>query len=146
MGVCVRESEVKATPETIWKTCFADMKFEKWDVDVVRLEDVSGECTNGTTFAFIMKEGPIEKIPCALSDVKENESLRFAGSVLGGMMKFDGFIEITKKDESTSNIKYTFVMNGLLGTFAMWANSKPAVHGTEKGLENMVSLSEEAQK
>jgi hypothetical protein len=146
MAPCVRESDVKATPATIWKTCFADMKFEKWDPDVVRLEDVSGECKDGTTLSFIMKEGPIKKVPCKLSDVKENESLRFYGIAMGGAMSFDGLIEITAKDDNTSHIKYTFALNGFLGSMVSWLNPTPIVSGTEGGLANMVKLSEEAQE
>jgi hypothetical protein len=144
MAPTVRESDCKATPAIIWKTCFADMKFDKWDPDVSAIEDVSGECVNDTSFTFVMKEGPIKKIPCTLSDVKENESLRFTGKAMLGLMAFDGLIEITTKDDSTSHIKYTFDMTGLLGLAVMQLNPQPVVGGTEGGLANIVKLSEEA--
>ena len=146
MAPTVRESDVKATPATIWQTCFADMKWEKWDPDVVCLEDLSGECIDGTTITFVMNAGPVKKIPCSLSYVKENERLRFAGTALWGLMSFDGLVEITAKDETTSNIKYTFDMTGVLGTLVLRLNPAPVVGGTEGGLANMVKLSEEAQK
>jgi hypothetical protein len=145
MVITVRESDVKATPATIWKVCFADMKFDKWDPDVKEMIDVTGGCENGTEFKFVMEEGPIKIVPCKLSDVKENESLRFTGAAAGGMIKFDGLIEITPKDAESSHIKFSFVMKGLLGTPIMWLSPRPAVEGTEGGLQNMVRLSEEAQ-
>jgi len=146
MAPFVYESDVKATPATIWKACFAEMKFEKWDPDVEKLEEISGECVNGTTFFFVMKEGPVKKIPCELSDVKENERLIFSGKAMTGLMKFSGLVEITTKDTINSHIKYSFTMEGMVGNIL--AKLKPAVmeKGTEKGLENMVKLSEEAQR
>lgn len=149
MTPCVRECTVKATPSVIWKTCFTPMKWEMWDPDIVGLEDVNGNCANGTTFTFIMKEGSIQKIPAALSDVKENESVRFVGAVLGGTMKFDGFIEISSTpssptDGGETNVKYTFDMFGPLGSVVNWLNPKPVTGGVEKGLENIKNLSEAA--
>jgi hypothetical protein len=146
MAPYVRESLVKATPATIWKTCFTPMKWESWDPDVEALEDVSGDCVNGTTFIFIMKEGSMKKIPVSLSDVKEKESVRFSGVVLGGMMKFDGLIEITtaKDDANASNVKYSFDMFGPLGSMVNWLNPAPVTEGVEKGLENIKKLSEGA--
>jgi len=107
---------------------------------------VSGPLENGTTLVFVMKEGPVKKVPCKLSDVKENVSLRFSGAVAFELMSFDGLVEISKKDEKISTIKYTFSMGGPLGAMLMVVNPKPAVSGTEGGLANMVKLSEAAQK
>ena len=145
MAPCVEESDVKATPETIWKTCFADIEFEKWAPDVERMANASGKCENGTTVDFIMKTGP-KVVPAKLLDVEENKSLRFYGTAAYGLLTFDGFIEITPKDEETSHIKYTFSLGGILGAIVMTLKPAPAVDGTKHGLENMVKISEEAQK
>jgi carbon monoxide dehydrogenase subunit G len=144
MAPCVRETNVKATPATIWKAAFEPMKWETWDPDVERLEEVSGSCVNGTSFLFVMKEGPVKKIPVTLSDIKENETLRFSGAAIGGLMKFDGFIEISEVDATTSKVKYTFDMTGFLGSVVAKLNPAPVVGGVEKGIENIKTLSEEA--
>jgi hypothetical protein len=120
------------------------MKWEMWDPDVSALEEVSGDCVNGTTFLFVMKEGPIKHIPVSLSDVKENESIRFSGGALGGAMQFDGLIEITATEDDASNVKYSFDMFGPLGSLVNWLNPTPVTGGVEKGLENIKNLSEEA--
>lgn len=144
MAPYVQECLVKATPATIWKTCFAPMKWELWDPDVELMQDVSGECVNGTTFVFQMKDSSIKKIPVVLSQVQEHESLRFTGGVLGGTMKFDGIIEISVVDATTSNVKYSFDMFGPLGSLVNWLNPTPVSNGVEKGLENIKNLSEAA--
>jgi hypothetical protein len=146
MVPCVRESLVKASPATVWKTCIADMKWEKWDEDVVCLEGVDKGLTEGGNIVFVMKEGQaIPKIPVKLTTVKENELVEYTGRVLHGLMLFEGSIEISAKDEYTSRIKYSFGMTGLLGRPINWYNPFPVVQGTETGLANMVRLSEEAQ-
>eukprot|EP00187_Rhodella_violacea_P009308 CAMPEP_0174892436 /NCGR_PEP_ID=MMETSP0167-20121228/7394_1 /TAXON_ID=38298 /ORGANISM="Rhodella maculata, Strain CCMP736" /LENGTH=147 /DNA_ID=CAMNT_0016130935 /DNA_START=118 /DNA_END=561 /DNA_ORIENTATION=+ len=146
MAPCLREAEIKATPSTIWKSCFAPMKWEMWDPDVDGTEDVSGDCVDGTTFVFVMKDGPIKKAKFQLTEVKECETVRFTGRLLGGLMKFDGFFEISAKDDSTSFVKYTFDMTGPLGSFANWAKPAAVVEGVEKGLENIKNISEKAEQ
>jgi hypothetical protein len=146
MAPCVRESDVKASPATVWKTCIAELKWEKWDDDVVCLEGVDKGLTEGGNIVFVMKDGQaIPKIPVKLTTVKENKHLEYTGSVLYGLMNFGGSIEMSAKDELTSRIKYSFGMTGLLGSPINWYNPIPVVHGTETGLANMVRLSEEAQ-
>ena len=142
MAPCVRDLEVKATPAEIWKSCFVPMKWEQWDPDVEAIEDVSGDCVNGTTFTFVMISDSVKRIPVTLSDVKENETLRFAGAAVHGLMKFDGFIEIKAKDESSSTITYSFSMFGLLGSLVNWMNPVVVSGGVEKGLENMKKIAE----
>eukprot|EP00339_Tiarina_fusa_P028288 CAMPEP_0117047172 /NCGR_PEP_ID=MMETSP0472-20121206/32608_1 /TAXON_ID=693140 ORGANISM="Tiarina fusus, Strain LIS" /NCGR_SAMPLE_ID=MMETSP0472 /ASSEMBLY_ACC=CAM_ASM_000603 /LENGTH=146 /DNA_ID=CAMNT_0004759787 /DNA_START=26 /DNA_END=463 /DNA_ORIENTATION=- len=145
MAPCVEESVVKASPATIWKACFAHMEWEKWDPDVTHMEDVSGGCEEGTLCTFMMKEGPIKRIPCKLSGVKENESLTFSGSVMAGLMQFQGTITISANDDDTSTINYAFDMFGLLGSFVYWAKPEAVLGGTKGGLDNMVKISEEAE-
>lgn len=122
------------------------MKWEEWDPDVQCLEDVSGDCVDGTTLVFVMKpeSTPIPKIPVTLRGVKEEESLQYHGAVWGGTMKFDASIEITAIDEKSSFVRYTFDMYGLLGSLINWYNPAPVTVGVEKGLENIKRLSEAA--
>ena len=120
------------------------MKWEEWDPDVQHLEDVSGDCVNGTKLVFVMKDGPIPKIPVTLRGVKENESIQYHGGVLWGTMKFDASIEITALEDNTSFVRYTFDMHGLLGSVVHWYNPAPVTVGVEKGLENIKRLSEAA--
>lgn len=143
MSPVVRESDVLATPGTIWNTCFSDMKWEKWDPDVTELVCIEGGCIEGGTFNFVMKEGPLKIVPCSMSNVKAEKSLTFSGAAMSGFMKFSGTIDLTPKDDSTTTVKYSFLMSGLLGYMIAWFN--PAVvKGTEMGLANIVRLSEEA--
>jgi hypothetical protein len=133
----------KATPETIWETCFSHMKWENWDTDVEAVLEPSGGCENGTTFIFHMKSGG--KINCTLKDVIHNETLTFTGPFLGGMGRFDGTVRLIKEDATTTKIDYTFGWGGLLSPLLTLVAGKPAMEGTKTGLENMVRLSEEAQ-
>lgn len=146
MAPIVRSLEVKAYPSHIWKTCFAPMKWEEWDPDVEALEDISGECADGTTFTFVMIDDTVKRIPVTLSDVKENETVRFAGAAVGGLMKFDGFIRIEPKEGtdgcSSSIIEYSFCMFGLLGSVVNYMKPDVVLSGVEKGLENMKSIAE----
>ena len=142
-----RDCTIQASPSTIWKTCIAPMKWEEWDPDVQCLEDVSGDCVNGTTLVFVMKEGSssIAKIPVTLRGVQENQSLQYHGQVWGGSMQFDASIEITPiEDGNTSFVRYTFDMYGVLGSAVNWYNPTPVTEGVEKGLENIKRLSEAA--
>ena len=52
-----RTAIAKATPQTIWKTCFSHMKWEVWDPDLNGVTEVKGGCEDGTTFNFDMKSG-----------------------------------------------------------------------------------------
>ena len=87
-----------------------------------------------------MKNGM--KLDVTLSDVVENESLTFSGAMLFGMMRFMGAIKLAAKDAETTTIHYTFEMAGCMGVCVSGMAPGPVVDGTEKGLENMVRLSE----
>lgn len=97
-------STAKATPQTIWVTCFVPMKWEMWDPDVKELRDTSGGCDNGTTTTFVMNDG--SSFPMTLSNVVENKSVDFTGCMFGGMLKAEGRVKIEVVDESTSRIDY----------------------------------------
>ena len=159
MAPCVREADrVKALPSTIWKTCIADMNWERWDEDVVRLEqqgDGGGDSNQllqlreGLSFIFIMKEGPVFEIPVTVLNVKQNELVEYRGSVMYGLIKVWGKIEISPSNSNEtatdlSRIKYSFQLSGFLGSISMWKNPTPVIHGTETGLANIVRMSEEA--
>eukprot|EP00548_Thalassiothrix_antarctica_P007485 CAMPEP_0194146510 /NCGR_PEP_ID=MMETSP0152-20130528/20696_1 /TAXON_ID=1049557 /ORGANISM="Thalassiothrix antarctica, Strain L6-D1" /LENGTH=145 /DNA_ID=CAMNT_0038847045 /DNA_START=35 /DNA_END=472 /DNA_ORIENTATION=+ len=132
-----------ATPETIWETCFSDMKWESWDSDVQEVLEPSGGCENGTTFVFHMKSG--QKILCTLQDVIKNETLTFKGPFLGGTGSFNGTIRLTPEVNTKTKIDYTFGFGGLIGPILTLAAGKAASKGTKEGLENMIRMSEEAQ-
>jgi len=97
-------STVAATPETIWATCFDDMKWESWDPDLIKVKNVSGGCENGTTCVFAMKDG--NRIPITLSNVEKNKSVNFSGGVFGGIARAEGKVVISAVDESNSKIDY----------------------------------------
>jgi hypothetical protein len=144
MAPCNFLGTAKATPETIWEICFAHMKWEIWDVDVEAVLEPSGGCENGTTFIFHMKSG--QKVNCVLSEVVQHKSLTFSGGFLGGAGNFKGEIKLEPgtEDEETI-IDYTFGMGGFFGPVLTLFSKNAIVEGTEKGLENMIRLSEEAQ-
>ena len=133
----------KATPKTIWETCFTHMKWEVWDEDVEQVLEPSGGCENGTTFIFHMKTG--QKILCTLDSVVQHEKLTFQGPFLGGAGKFSGTVQLIPETDTTTNIDYTFGWGGFLSPLLNLFAGKPAEEGTRAGLENMVRLSEEAQ-
>jgi len=146
MAPVERSDVAAASAATIWKTCFADMKWEEWDEDVVELVDVKGGCTEGGTFTFHIKNGD-RMAPCKLSNVKENESLVFTGTLFGGAMGFEGRILLTPLEgDDKTKVDYSFGVSKLLGGLIMLVNSNPIVHGTETGLANIIRLSEEAEK
>mmetsp|Transcript_21547 Transcript_21547/g.35647 ORF Transcript_21547/g.35647 Transcript_21547/m.35647 type:complete len:92 (+) Transcript_21547:289-564(+) len=89
-----------------------------------------------------MKDGGM-KIPCILSGVKKNESLTFTGKL--GPIKCIGVVLLTPEGSDKTKIDYSFVLEGCVGSIMTMFNSKAIVGGTEVGLANMVSLSEEAQ-
>eukprot|EP00542_Grammatophora_oceanica_P019705 CAMPEP_0194047710 /NCGR_PEP_ID=MMETSP0009_2-20130614/25222_1 /TAXON_ID=210454 /ORGANISM="Grammatophora oceanica, Strain CCMP 410" /LENGTH=146 /DNA_ID=CAMNT_0038693395 /DNA_START=9 /DNA_END=449 /DNA_ORIENTATION=+ len=140
-----RSAVAEATPETIWKTCFVPMKWESWDVDVDHLDNVSGECVEGTTFNFVMKEGGTV-VPNTLMDVEENKTLTFLGVFAGGLMKNKGVITLTPEGTDKTKIDYSFELQGPLGWIFGKVKSQAVVSGTEEGLANIVKLSEAAQK
>lgn len=146
MAPCNYSGTAKATPETIWETCFSHMKWEIWDVDVETVLEPSGGCENGTTFIFDMKSG--QKISCVLSGVVKENKLTFSGGMLGGTVKFEGHVTLEPAPNGAAGetlIDYTFGMGGFFGPVIGMLGKKAITEGTEKGLENMILLSEEAQ-
>jgi len=136
--------DVSATPSTIWKTCFAPMKWESWDADIKELTEVSGGCVNGTTANFVMKNGDV--VPCVLSEVIQNQSVTFSGQMKLGLIKFRGTVLLSgTSDSSKTHVDYTFQISGCLGAIANIAAKKEIVGGTEEGLKNIVKLSQQAQ-
>ena len=145
MAPVERTANAAAAPNTIWQTCFTNTEdFAKWDPDVSAVTNAEGGCADGGKFTFVMKEGPMKEIHCVLSDVAQNERLTFSGGALAGLMKFNGTIELTPKDDLNTTVKYTFHLQGLIGS--LLSGTKSVVEGTEGGLTNIVKMSEEAQK
>ena len=132
----------KASPETIWETCFSHMKWEIWDTDVTQVLEPSGGCENGTTFIFDMKSG--QKVNCTLSDVVKNETLTFRGPFLGGAGSFTGTVKLIPEGPDATKVDYTFGWGGFMSPLLNLALGKPAEEGTRMGLENIIRLSEEA--
>ena len=97
-------STVAATPETIWESCFADMKWETWDPDVRECKDASGPCENGTTAVLAMTNGT--DFPITLSEVVFGKSVTFSGALLGGMMGCKGVVGISPVTAKTSQVDY----------------------------------------
>jgi hypothetical protein len=135
---------VAATPATIWQTCFAPMKWESWDPDLKAVTDVSGGCEEGASCNFAMNDG--SDIPMTLSNVEENKSLDFKGSVLFGIVRAEGKVRIAPVDDATSKIDYSFELLGFAGSVVTALKRSEVVEGTKGGLDNMVKMSEEAQK
>ncbi|KAL3780529.1 hypothetical protein HJC23_004516 [Cyclotella cryptica] len=133
-----------ATPETIWKTCFEPMKWESWDPDLKETRDTEVGCKEGATCTFVMNDGNV--IPVTLSNVQKNKSLNFSGGLFGGILKFVGKVSISPVDSASSKIEYSFALNGLIGPIISFLKKDDVVGGTQGGLDNMVKLSEEAQK
>jgi len=106
----------------------------------------SGKCEEGTTCIFAMNDG--SNIPITLSNVIKNKSVDFKGGMLGGLVGAEGKVMITPivEDSSKSKIEYSFELKGLLGSIVAILKKKECVEGTKGGLDNMVKLSEEAQK
>lgn len=62
------------------------------------------------------------------------------------LIEFDRLVEITPKGGYiNSQVKYSFMVSGVPGAATMRLNPKPVIQGTEGGLQNMVTLSEETQ-
>mmetsp|Transcript_13693 Transcript_13693/g.29417 ORF Transcript_13693/g.29417 Transcript_13693/m.29417 type:complete len:96 (-) Transcript_13693:265-552(-) len=87
-------------------------------------------------------------IPITLSNVVKNKSVDFKGGMLGGAVGAEGKVMITPivEDSSKSKIEYSFELKGLFGSIVAFLKKKECVEGTKGGLDNMVKLSEEAQK
>ena len=143
---------VAATPETIWRTCIESMKWESWDRDLREVCDVSGTglCMEGTTCTFCMKDG--QDLAIKLTNVIINESVDFNGSFMNGLLRAEGKVRIMPNANadsslsSTSQIKYSFELLGVVGMLAMMFKKNEVVDGTRVGLDNMVRMSEEAQR
>lgn len=148
---------VAATPETIWRTCIEPMNWESWDPDLRKVRDVSGNgrCQEGTTCTFAMNDG--QDLPIKVTNVIINESVDFDGSFLNGLIRAEGKVRImpgtTNSSSvdaadplSTSQIKYSFELLGVVGMLVTMFKKNEVVGGTRVGLDNMVRLSEEAQR
>lgn len=142
---------VAATPETIWRTCIEPMKWESWDPDLREVRDVSGNglCMESTTCTFAMKDG--QDLPIKLTNVIINESVDFNGCFMNGLIRAEGKVRIMPNANadsslSTSQIKYSFELLGVVGMLAMMFKKNEVVDGTRVGLDNMVRISEEAQR
>lgn len=120
------------------------MKWEIWDADVKAVLEPSGGCENGTTFIFEMKSG--QKVNCIISDVVQHESIKFSGGMFGGKANFVGIVQLKPTQTAgETTVDYTFGVGGLYGPVISMVAKKDIEEGTEKGLQNIVRLSEEAQ-
>jgi len=73
-------TDIEATPETIWETCFANMNWETFFPDVIDVVkgSSSNDCRDGARFIMIMKDTN-SKYPITLSNVIRNQSVTFKG-------------------------------------------------------------------
>jgi len=140
----------KATPETIWNTCFHNVEgWPAWDPDMRAVTDASGPCETGTTMTFHMNDGGKFAMRC--ENVVQNRRLEFKGGFLLGLAGALGTIELEPTPSSTSDspetrVTYSFGLTGMAGNVFGWINRKPIERGTEDGLANILAMSESAQK
>ncbi|KAJ1456311.1 hypothetical protein M885DRAFT_517790 [Pelagophyceae sp. CCMP2097] len=132
---------VQATPAEVWQRCFVGMNWESWDPDVVRMVDVSGGLVNGTTFKFEMKEGT-KFLNCTLSNVVEETGFTFGGSAFHGFLCYEGNISLASGTAGTTTVTYSFSMGGTVGVLAATANRDGTLGGAQRGLENIVALTQ----
>ncbi|KAL1512382.1 hypothetical protein AB1Y20_005640 [Prymnesium parvum] len=138
----VRCLTVNAPRRRVWAACFSHMHWERWDPDISGLADLRGGLEDGSTFSFVMKKGPVRRIPCVLSRVKEPEGFSFGGRAAGGLFQFCGTILLSEESPHTTQIKYSFSMSGCLGSLASKLDPTAVIGGVEQGLANMKSLAE----
>jgi len=139
----VRSAVCRAPAATIWRECFADPStWPQWDEDLSSVTDVTGPLEDGTRMTFEMKKDGA-KFPMSLSGVETHRQLTFAGSFACGLASARGHLVLTPEGEHT-RIQYTFGMGGLMGRLLFRIYAKEMIDGTEKGLENICSLSEKA--
>ena len=68
----------------------------------------------------------------------------FSGSFFCGLAHFQGDVELQGGGADSCTIFYSFEMGGIVGSLFASISKKAIIEGTEKGLENMVKLSEDA--
>ncbi|KAL7577066.1 hypothetical protein ACA910_006806 [Epithemia clementina (nom. ined.)] len=141
----------KVSPQVVWNTCLAPMRWESWDPDIQGLLDVpDAGCQTGAQFTFHMNDGA--KYPAVLTKVVQNESLLYTAKLLGGTVVIESSIQLQNLSGSSNNddnnpatrITYSFELKGLLGGLTGALKSKMITEGTKHGLQNMIRLSEEA--
>jgi hypothetical protein len=98
-----------------------------------------------------VKDG--QDLPIKLTNVIINESVDFNGSFMNGYLRAEGKVRIMPNVNnadsslsSTSQIKYSFELLGVVGMLAMMFKKNEVVDGTRVGLDNMARMSEEAQR
>ena len=158
--------KTRASAQHVWKTCFAPMKWESWDPDLIGMKDVSGPCETGTTFTFIMKEGGKE-FSSVIDEAEENRYISFTSSMFCGCVKLTGEIALKPQPNGEgTEIEYGFETHGCLGYVCnlqtipsslslqththththRWiiagAISKHIEEGVEGGLGNIIYISE----
>lgn len=138
-----RDARCRASSEKVWKRCLEDpARWTDWDEDIKSVTSVSGRCENGTTLTFEMKDGG--KFPVEISNVVRNSRMTFSGSFFCGLAHFQGDVELQGGGADSCTIFYSFEMGGIVGSLFASISKKAIIEGTEKGLENMVKLSEDA--
>mmetsp|Transcript_63530 Transcript_63530/g.75180 ORF Transcript_63530/g.75180 Transcript_63530/m.75180 type:complete len:159 (-) Transcript_63530:188-664(-) len=148
MGFTVHNGTVAASPSTVWNSCFEPMKWETWDPDVKCLESGSGtdsnlELADGRTFYFVMKSG--KKLKATL-EITKNQRLSYLGCFWGNNGKFEAEILLKATGEDKTDIQYTFGLNGCLGSVLAGITTKSINEGMQKSMENIIRISEDAQK
>ena len=100
-------TDMNATPETIWETCFASMNWETFlpdVIDVVRGDDDDDVgCRDGAKWTLVMKDTQ-SKFTITLSDVVRNQSVSFAGSF--GIIGTNGTFRIGPVTSTTSRVDF----------------------------------------
>jgi carbon monoxide dehydrogenase subunit G len=79
-----------------------------------------------------------------MRDVSKNKQLSYGGKIFG-IVDFQASVKLTPLDEGKTKVDYTFHMTGCIGSLFSKYNAAAIVGGTEKGLANIVQLSETAQ-
>jgi len=119
------------------------MKWESWDPDLKCLEKAPNSPIDGSTFTFVMKTG--KRIKATL-EATENERLGYLASFWGSSGKLECEILLVEKERGMTEIQYSFGLLGCVGSLWRSVISKTITIGVEKGLANIIKISEDAQK
>lgn len=114
------QTNIKATPKTIWQIITDAPSYPEWDPWAIRIE---GDIVEGQTVKAYTKLAPGRAFPAKVTTFEPNQKMVSSGGMPLGLFKGVRTFDLIPKDDGTVDFTLTEEFSGLL--FPLMKNSLP---------------------
>lgn len=132
--------ETSASAQTVWRSCFLPMEFEKWDDACEKIADIDGGFKKGGTFTLVGKDG--DNLKWTITDMVQDRNVTMHGEGMGGLLKSTWIMRTEPTKDGGCIMVHEVSLYGAIGPFLQFFAQGVMQEGSLSCLKNMKGIAE----